>query len=221
MTQIKAEKRDIFGKKLSHARKEGKLPACVYGPKNEPLSLFVNTHDFEALLKEAGETSTVSLETEGDTKDVMIHDVTFDPVKGFPIHVDFYEFEKGKKVTVAVPLEFEGVSPAVKSLGGTLIKVMHEIEVEAQPTNIPSEIVVDISGLTDFDSHVTIKDIALPAGVVATLDVDEVIASVAEPREEEEEETTEAADLSSIEVEKKGKAEEEGEESSEEKKGDK
>tara|TARA_B100000745_G_scaffold50559_1_gene30216 strand:+ start:2103 stop:2771 length:669 start_codon:yes stop_codon:yes gene_type:complete len=213
MLTIEAKKRDILGKKVRSLRDEGSLPAVLYGPKEETTSITVPAKAFGSVWKEAGETTVVSLKVDGSDKDVMIHSVDVDPVKGAPIHVDFYAIDKDKKVTVQVPLEFTGVAPAVKGLGGTLVKVLHELEIEALPKNLPHELEVDISGLADFEAHIAIKDIKLPEGVEALGDADETVALVSAPREEEEEEEAAPADFSQVEVEKKGKQEEEGEES--------
>jgi large subunit ribosomal protein L25 len=127
------------------------------------------------------------------------------------IHADFYVPEKGKKVEVEVPLEFVGVSTAVKDLGGTLVKVMHEIEVEALPKDLPHSIKVDISKLIDVEAQILAGDLALPEGVSLITEAEEVVASIAVA--EEEKEVAAPADLSQIELaEKKGKKEEEGEE---------
>jgi len=167
--------------------------------------------DFEKAFKEAGESTIVTIVLDGEEHDTLIHEVDFHPVKGTVSHVDFYVVEKGKKVTVNVPLEFEGIAPAEKTLGGTLIKVMHEVEIEALPKNLPHEIMVDISTLIDFESQIHASDLKLPEGVELITTPEEVIALVQEPREEEPEEAPEAVDISSIEVEKKGKKEEEPE----------
>jgi len=206
--ELSAEKRDIFGKKLKNARKEGKLPAVYYGSKEKSTPVFISAKDFKKVLKEAGETTLVSLKMGKDSKDVLIHEISFDPVKDEPIHVDFYAIEKGQKVTVTIPLEFVGVSPAVKELGGILIKVTHELEVEADPTFIPHKIEVDISSLVNFESQIAIKDLKLPEGVIATHEALDIIAAIQEAKEEEE--PAPEIDLAQIEVEKKGKKEEEG-----------
>jgi large subunit ribosomal protein L25 len=160
----------------------------------------------------------ISLETENGSVESLIHDIDIDPLSGIPRHADFYVFEKGHKVEVEVPLEFEGVSPAVKDLGGTLVKVLYMLNIEAMPKDLPHNIVVDIAPLTTFESQILAKDIALPQGVTLVGGEDEVVALVSAPREVVEEETV-PVDLESIEVAKKGKeGEEEGgeEESSEE-----
>lgn len=213
MTQLKAEVRDVFGKKLSEARKAGKLPAVVYGLKKEPVSIFVPLGEFKKVFKEAGESGVVELDMGGKSDNVLVHEIESDPLGSEPIHVDFYRIDLNKPITASVPLVFEGVSPAMKELSGVLVKVIHELELEALPKNMPHELSVDISKLATFQDRVVISDIKLPEGVKALGNADEVVALVEEPREEEVEE--QPMTLEDIEVEKKGKTEEEGEEGEE------
>jgi hypothetical protein len=107
-----------------------------------------------------------------------------------------------------VPLEFIGVSPAVKDLAGNLMKVLRELKISADPQHIPHSITVDISTLATFEDQILASDIALPAGVILVENPDEVVATVEEPKAEVEE-VVAPIDLSAIEVEKKGKKEEE------------
>lgn len=196
---------------MGKKRAEGMLPAVFYGPKEESVSIFVKTSDFLKTWKEAGESTVISLEGVGDGKEAIIHEVSVHPVTDTPVHVDFYIIEKGKKVEVEVPLEFVGESLAVKSLGGTLVKVLHEVSIEALPKDLPQEIEVDISALSDFEKHIVAGDLKIPDGVTLLTGVEETVALVQEPREEEEEEEVPVEfDESMVEVEKKGK--EEGEE---------
>jgi large subunit ribosomal protein L25 len=192
---------------LQSLRKSGQIPAIFYGKKTEPTSVSISKTEFLKIWKESGESGVVNLKGDKISVDVLIHDVQFDPVSGDPLHVDFYVFEKGKKIEISVPLEFVGVSAAVKDLGGSLVKVLHELKVKADPQNIPHEISVDISKLETFDSQVLASDIVLPSGVDLVELPTEVVASVSEPKSEEET-SSEPVDLSSIEVEKKGKKEE-------------
>jgi large subunit ribosomal protein L25 len=206
--QLTAENRTVFGNKLTEARAEGKLPVVVYGPKETTGSYFVDAKDFKKVFKEAGESSVVALATPEGTKDTLIKEVAVHPVSGEPLHVDFYAVEKGKKVEVAIPLVFVGEAPAEKDLGGTLVKVAHEIEVEAMPKDLPHEIEVDVASLVDFEARILVKDLKLPSGVIAVTDGEEVVALVGAAGEEVAE-SDEAGDLASIEVEKKGKQDEE------------
>lgn len=196
--------------KNNKLRKAGQMPAVFYGKKEKSTPIAVSMSKFKKIWKDAGESSVIELTGKGIEAEALIQDVDFDPVTDEPRHADFYVFEKGKKITINAPLEFVGVSSAVKDLGGTLVKVMHEIEVEAMPKDLPHSINVDISSLVNFDSHISAKDIKLPEGVFLVTKADEVIASVYEPKEEVEEVVP--VDLASIEVQKKGKEAKEGEE---------
>ncbi|MEK7606173.1 MAG: 50S ribosomal protein L25 [Patescibacteria group bacterium] len=192
-------------------REEGKVPAVFYGPKEASTPVTLNRKEFEKVWRAAGETTVVVLQGIDEDKDVLIHEVDVHPVTDIVQHVDFYAVEKGKKVKTHVPLEFIGESAAVKNLGGTLMKVVHEIEVEALPKDLPHTIKIDISSLETFQSHISIKDIGAVHGVEIIGNPDDTIVSVTEPKEEEVEVPVEAIDMDAIEVEKKGKKEEEGE----------
>ncbi|MHB0977906.1 MAG: 50S ribosomal protein L25 [Minisyncoccota bacterium] len=205
MITLKAEARDI-ATKLDGLRKAGRIPAVFYGKKEPSTPISINTVDFLKVWKQAGESSVVVLETPDGEKESLIHDIDFDPVNGTPRHADFYVFEKGHKVEVEVPLEFEGVAPAIKDLGGSLVKVVHAVRVEAMPKDLPHDIKIDITPLVDFSSQILAQDIVMPHGVTLLEKPEEVIALVSAPREEKEEEAA-PVDLESIEVEKKGKDE--------------
>ncbi len=210
MLTLKAEKRDL-NTKPEMVRKAGKVPAVFYGKKEASTPISIRQVDFLKIWKEAGESSVVTLETPEGEKESLIHDVDLDPVTGTPRHADFYVFEKGHKVEVALPVEFEGSSPAVKDLGGTLVKVVHELKIEAMPKDLPHHIIIDVSPLAQFGDQILAKDIKLPHGVELKINPEDVIITVAAPREEKEEEVA-PVDLTAIEVEKKGKEDVEGEE---------
>ncbi len=188
-------------------RKEGNIPAVVYGPKQEPISITVSKAVFEKTLKSAGESTVINLVGLGDEVEVLIHEVAFNPAKGGVEHVDFYAIEKGKEITVDVPLEFIGEAPAVKA-GGVLTKVLHEVEVTCKPSALPQHIDVDVSSLDDFEKQIHVSDLVLPAGVKVENDADEVVALVQEVKEEVEAPVAQV-DMASIEVQAKGKTEEE------------
>ena len=206
---IKAKKRDE-GIKLDALRKAGEIPAVFYGAGKTTTSITLSTVEFKKIWREAGESSAVLIKTtEGDV-DVLIHEVQVDPVTDEPIHVDFLAIDMKKKIRVPVPLVFEGISNAVKSGIGNLVKVLHEVEIEALPADLPHELVVDISSLEGLENQVFVSDLKLPTGVVVITDGKEVVASIV-AQVEEKEEVAVPVDLSAIEVEKKGKKEEEGE----------
>lgn len=210
MLKLNAQKRDLFGKKLKASRSEGLLPVVVYGRKEEATPFFVDMKEFEKVFREAGESTVIDLNSPDGDKSVLVYAVDYNPVSGFPIHVDFYAVEKDKMVEVDVELVFVGESPAVKGLNGVLVKVIHALPIEAKPADLPHDIEVDISTLVDFDSQITVADLVLPKGVTALIEGEEVVALVSEPQEEAET-SAEAPDLSNIAVEKKGKKDDESE----------
>lgn len=212
MFKLTVEKRDTKND-LKTLRAEGKLPAVFYGGKTESTPISMNTAEFKKIWKEAGESSVVTINNEGKDVDVLIHEVAQHPVTDEPIHVDFYTIDKTKKVTVNIPIEFIGEAPAVKNLDGVLVKVLHELEIEGLPTKLPHNIEVDLELLVNLDSHISIKDIILPEDVSFTADPKETVVSITTQKEEEEEAPVEV-DFESIEVEQKGKKEEEGGEES-------
>lgn len=209
MITLEVKKRDTKAN-LFTLRKGGSIPAVFYGPKEKSTPIAVSGKDFEKALKMAGESTIVVLKGDFGEHEALIHDLDRDPVTDVIRHADFYVVEKGKKIKVGVPIEFIGVSPAVKDLGGVLVKVIHEVEIEALPKDLPHSLEADISALVDFDSQILASDIKLPSGVELVTKADEVVALTSMPKEEKEEEAA-PIDLSAIEVEKKGKTEEEGE----------
>lgn len=192
MLKLVAKPRKETGKKVRALRKEGKIPAVLYGPKIENLNLEIDQKEFEKILERAGESSLISLEVGKKKYLVLIHDVQRDPIKGKPIHVDFYQPILEEKIVVKVPLVFEGEAPAVK-LGGTLVKMIDEIEVKALPESLPKEIRVSLEKLKSFEDQILVSDLKLPKGVEVMRSKNDVIAKVlpVEKTEEKKEETKE------------------------------
>lgn len=212
MFAIKAKKRDL-DIKLDVLRKGGEIPAIFYGAGKETTSISVPIVEFKKVWRDAGESSAIKVEMPDKSIDVLIHEVQVDPVTEEPIHVDFLAIDMKKKIRVSVPLVFEGISNAVKSGIGNLVKVLHEVEIEALPADLPHDLIVDISKLETLKDQVFVSDIKISSGVVIINEPAEVVVSVVEQVEEKEE--VAPVDLSAIEVEKKGKKEEEGAEGAE------
>ncbi len=208
MFSIKAKKRDS-GIKLGVLRKSGEIPAVFYGAGQDSTPVSISTIEFKKIWREAGESSAVKVSMGPKDIDVLIHEVQTDPVTDEPIHADFLAIDMNKKIKVKVPLEFEGISGAVKNGLGNLVKVLHEIEVEALPKDLPHKLTVDISTLETLDNIIIVSDIKLPTGIVVVTNGNDVVASII-AQVEEKEEVVAPVDLSTIEVEKKGKKDEEG-----------
>ncbi|MBA3550891.1 50S ribosomal protein L25 [Patescibacteria group bacterium] len=207
MQTLQFTKRTTSGKN-GPLKQEGKIPAVFYGPKEETTSITIKEIDFKKVWREAGESSIIVLKGDAEEHEALIQDVDTHPVSGAPRHADFYVIEKGKKLQINVPLEFTGTSEAVKSLGGILVKVLHELEIEAMPKDLPHDLTVDISALATIDSQILAQDIKLPAGVTLITGPEDVVAAIDVAKEEVEEVPT---DISTIELAKpKGKEDEEG-----------
>lgn len=208
---LEAQKRKIFGRKLKRLRREGILPANIYGRGVESLAIQVNLQSFQKLLSKVGETEIVELNVEGEKKarPVLIHGTQSDPVTDQLLHADFHQVDLTEKVIVAVPIVFVGKSPAVE-VGNMLLELMNEVEVEALPTKLPSKIEIDISELKEVGDGIVVADLKLPKEVKVQAQGEDLICKVEAPsiKEEKEEKPAEEAGVE-VEAEvKEEKAEE-------------
>lgn len=188
--QISAKIRDKFGKQTKSLKKNGVIPAVLYGHGSKATALSLDLKEFAKIYKQAGESTIINLNIEKDGKaesrPVLIHEVDFDPVSDQLRHADFYIVKMDEKITAKIPLVFIGESDAIKVLNGILIKNLHEIEIEALPKDLPHQIEIDISVINTFSDHIYIKDLKLSQGVKVLDDASEIVVLVKPPRTEEE-----------------------------------
>ena len=186
--EIKAEKRGVVGKSLYGLRGKGVLPAVIYGHDFETMPIQVDSREFEKVYHQAGESSLVYVNLDGQAWPAIIHEAARDAVTDKFIHADFYKVNLKEKISAEVQLVFTGESPAVKDLGGILVKNINAIEVEALPKDLPNEIKIDISGLKSLKDLVLFKELKLPAGVELKdkEKMEEIVALIQEPISEEE-----------------------------------
>jgi large subunit ribosomal protein L25 len=183
---ITARIRDPKTEKPGQTRRSDEIPAVVYGKGKDNVVLALPKGEFERAYREAGHSAIVGLEVDGKNKKALIQEVEVHSVSGNILHVDFYEVSMTEKITTTVPLKFIGDSPAVLDQNGTLITNKSEIEIECLPMDLPHEIEVDLSVLTDFEASIHISDIKVSDKVEIKDEVEELIASVEPPRSEEE-----------------------------------
>ena len=212
---LPAEARDRAGKGASRAlRREGRVPAVVYGEKQEPLSIHVEEKLLSKMLSTGHFMNTVVMvDFQGKPQRTLPKAVDFHPVTSRPIHVDFLRISEHTKVHVGVPMRFddEEESPGLKK-GGVLNVVVHELEIVCDAASIPNEIHVSLEGLEIGDS-VHISEVKLPDGVEpANKDEDFTVATIVAPSamKAEEEETAPAGEVPTVEGEE-GEAAEGGE----------
>lgn len=191
--QLQTEARDTNTRTAKAVYRQGFIPAELYGHKVENVHLSVNQIEFQKVLRKAGESTIIELQLPGgDMRNVLIQDVERHYLSSDPIHVDFYEVKMTEKLTATIPIEFNGESHAVKALGGTLVKVLNEVEVECLPGDLPHQFDVDISVLKSFDDQILIKDLKVSDKVEIKADVEEVVATVQPPRDMAAEEAANA-----------------------------
>jgi large subunit ribosomal protein L25 len=191
--KLKAKKRQLTGRKVKQLRREGVLPANVYGKDVKSTSISVDLKEFLKTFKEAGETNIVEVKVNGAIKPTLIHNVQLDPVTDTPIHVDFLQVNLKQKVTAQIPVELVNESPAEKQGLGTVVQYIDEIEVEALPGNLPENFEIDLSTLEAVDDMIQIKSIKVDKKKIEIKnDAEQIVVKVEPPREEEEEEVAPA-----------------------------
>ncbi len=183
---LNAKERKVLGKLNNNLRKGGKIPAVIYGHKVESQNLELDSREFQKIFKEAGESTIVTLNVDGKNVPVLIQDVQHHFLKDTPIHVDFFAVNMTEKLTATIPIHFIGDAPAVKALGGILVKNLSEVQVECLPADLPASFEVDISKLNTFQDMVRVSDLTFSDKVKILANTDEVIVTVNPPRSEEE-----------------------------------
>ncbi len=208
--------------KIKKIRADGFVPAVIYGSEAKTRSLKIKQLDFERVFEQAGESNLIDLTiNKEDPVKVIIKDIQKNAIKGGVVHVDFYQVDMSKKITAEIPFNLIGESRAELELGGTLMKNIDSIEVQCLPGDLVDHIDVDLSKLDNFGDAVRVADLALPSGMAATSEPDEIVVNVIEPRKEEEKPKEEAEEEAATAEEKEGEEKKEGGEKKEEKGGEK
>ncbi len=202
MLSLSAKIRSKEKEKNDELRKQELIPAVLYGPGIKNQSLSVKAKEFERVFQEAGESTMIKIEIKGNGEAAaLIREVIIHPLDEKIAHIDFYQPNLKQEVEATVILVFKGESPAVKVLGGSLVKSFDEIEVKALPLELPHDIKVDLDKLKTFQDNILIKDLELPSGVKSLRGPDEVVATVVPPEQEriEEAPAEEAAEAVAVE----------------------
>jgi len=188
--ELKVAKRKITGRKVKTLRREGIIPASVYGKKVKSFNVQAGLRDLGALFDKVGETGLVDLMVKGEKKKraVLLKNPQYDPLSDQLIHIDFHQVDLTEKVAVDVPVELSGQSPAAKKGEGILVHLLNEIEIEALPEDLPEKFVVDVSRLEKVGDAVTVADLKVDSKKIKIgVSPDQVIARIDELAEEAEE----------------------------------
>ncbi|CAN5304288.1 50S ribosomal protein L25/general stress protein Ctc [soil metagenome] len=187
--ELTLDAREAQGKANKRLRREGFVPGVVYGKGEDSTNVQVEAKTFEVLYRAAGKTSVVKFRLPGASRATsgFIKSVQRHPLSGRALHVDYYLVNLKVEMEVDVPLIFTGEAPAVEATGGTLLHNMSSIHVKALPTDIPHEIVVDVSVLKSLDVAIHVRDLNLNRDLVTVMtDGETQVATVVPPRVEEE-----------------------------------
>lgn len=189
-------KRTVFGKKVKKLRKEGILPGNVYGKELKSVAVQMPTKEFLATFEQAGHSGVVDLKLAEETIPTLIHEVTYDHIDRFPLHVDFYKVNLKEKVKTSVPVVLTGEPAAVTEKLGLLLQNLNEVEVEALPTDLPENVEVDVTHLAQVGDAVKVADMKVSAEVTILTDGEQEVARIAElvSKEAEEQAAAEAAE---------------------------
>ncbi|MEK9180133.1 MAG: 50S ribosomal protein L25 [Patescibacteria group bacterium] len=198
---LAVQKREKLGKSVNSLRREGLVPAELYGRGIENLHLSVPAKDFLRIFKEAGTNTVINLMIGSEKRSVIIYEVGKNYLTSEVDHVDFYQVRMDEAIKAKIPVEFLGISPAVKDKGGILNKSISEIEVEALPADLPHNFKVDLAVLAELNQSIYVKDINIPHKVKVLIDPETPIVTVTEPRVEEVVAPAPTVDVSEVKVE--------------------
>lgn len=178
--KLTVEKRKILGKKVKKLRREGTLPANIYGKDIKSLAVQLPQKEFEKVFKEVGETGLVDVQLNGELKPSLIHNVQMDYLHSVPLHADFFQVNLKEKVKTMVPIKILGEARAVSDKLGLLLQPLSEVEVEALPGDLPEYIEVNVEPLAAVNDQMAVSDIKAPTGVSILTDPSQVVVKIGE-----------------------------------------
>jgi large subunit ribosomal protein L25 len=194
--KLTASKRDRVGKRVKAARREGKLPAIIYGKTlDTPIPIFLDAHDAELTLSKVSPTTLIDVLIDGDEYPTLVRETQRDVIYRNLLHVDFLAVSMTETIRTSVQIELTGSSPAVKEYGAILVTSYEEVEIECLPKDLPEKLVIDVSVLEEIGDSLAVKDLTIPPNVTLLTDIDEILVSTTAPMAEEPEEEEEVEEL--------------------------
>jgi large subunit ribosomal protein L25 len=205
---LKASPRSVTGKQVRRLRREGLLPAVLYGHKFEPMAISLNAHDTALALSGLSQSALVTIELDGKEYPALVRERQKNYIRNEFIHIDFQVVSRTEKLRTNVSIELHGVSPAVKDFNGVVVSGVTQVEVECLPQDLPERIVLDITKLVNIGDGIYVRDLVLPEGVTIHQPPEEMIVMISAPEQEVEVEVEEVELATEPEVIEKGKKEE-------------
>lgn len=205
---LHATRRTVIGKQVGALRREGKLPAVIYGHGLAPTPISLDLREATRILGTLTSSSIINVELDGKENATLVREKQKDFIRGSLLHVDFQAVSLTEKIRTKVGIEITGIAPAIKDFNGVMVTGIDDIEVECLPKDLPGRIVVDISGLANIGDGIYLRDIPIPENVEFLAEPDEMIVLITHPAAEEVEEVVETA-VEEPELIEHGKKEEE------------
>lgn len=204
---LKATKRGVGGKKAGALRRQGKLPAVLYGHRIEATPILLDAYEGSQTLSYLTSSTLLTIDLDGKQYLAQVREKQRDFIKNRLVHVDFQIVSLTEKMRAKVGIELAGTAPAVKNFNAEIHTGLTAIEVECIPQEMPKRIVIDISGLTEIGASIRVRDVVLSNQVKILADLEEVIAVAAAPRKEEISAEAPVAEEEAPEVAERGKKE--------------
>jgi large subunit ribosomal protein L25 len=199
--KLEATRRDVIGKKVKVLRREGKLPAIIYGKDTEPLPILLDLLETTRILREVSRATILSIDVEGEDFTALVRERQRGILTGEYEHIDFLSISMTETVRTQVNIFVEGKSPAEEEFGAIVMTGADSVEVEALPSDLPESLTVDVSGLTSIGDTITVADLELPKGVSILSELTEMLAVITVPAAEIVEEEEEDLELLDEDVE--------------------
>ena len=204
---LKATKRDVIGKKVGALRRQGKLPAVLYGHRIETTAIMLDAHEGSQTLSHLTSSSLVTIDLDGKEYLALVKEKQRDFIKNRLVHLDFQVVSLTEKMRAKVGIELAGTAPAVKDFNAVIHTGLTEMEVECMAQDLPERIVVNISGLAELGDSVRVRDVVLSDKVEILDDLEEIIAVASAPKKEEIVEEAMVEEEAAPEVIERGKKE--------------
>jgi large subunit ribosomal protein L25 len=182
---LKASRRNVLGKQVKAIRREGRLPAVIYGHHIDPISIELDLRDASKSLTGLAPSALVTVDVEDNSHKALVREKQRNKITGILLHVDFLAVSMKEKLRSQVYMEIVGISPAIKDFSGVLVTGSDEVEVECLPQDLPERIVVDVSGLLKIGDGIYVRDLAIPEGVKILEDPDTMVALITAQAAEE------------------------------------
>lgn len=200
--ELRAQPRTVLGKQVKRLRREGIVPANIFG-HGPSRAIQAPAREIEKLFLHGGRTGLLTIAVDGQAEPALVKKYTRDPKTAQLLHVDFQAVSLTERVTATVPLRFTGEAPAVKELDGVLTHPLTEVQVDALARDLPDALEVDLSSLTELHGQIKVADLQVPPGV-AVLDAPEQIVATVQPPAVEEEAPAEAVEAEAAPTEATG-----------------